>query len=57
MEDKVQKITGTYYGKINFLGNNGIIGETIYYKDKQAFDREISESSHVGRPIEYEIFL
>ena len=38
------------------LGNNGVIGETIYYKDKQSFNKEVSESNDVGRPISYQVY-
>jgi len=45
-----------YYGKISFLSCTGVVGETIYYKDKKSFDKEKSESLDCGRPISYEVF-
>jgi len=39
------------YGRIDFLSNTGTVGETIYYKDKLSFDKEVSESNNIGRPI------
>ena len=38
------------------MGAKGIVGETIYYKDKQSFNKEVSESNDVGRPISYRVY-
>jgi len=39
------------YGKIEFLGYKGMVGEVMYYKDKESFIEEIHESREIGRPI------
>ena len=55
-EQEINKEAGAYYGRIDFLGAKGIIGETIYYKDKQSFDKEVSVSNDIGRPISYQVY-
>ena len=44
-----------YYGKIDYLYQNKLgntdIGETLYYKSKKAFEKEIKDSNEIGRPI------
>lgn len=45
-----------FYGEINFLGNNGKVGETIHYMDKKSFDAEVADSKEVGRPITTKIY-
>ena len=55
-EQEINKDDVVHYGRIDFLGAKGIIGETIYYKDKQSFDKEVSESHDVGRPISYQVY-
>jgi len=45
-----------YYGKIDFLGSDGNVGETIYYKDRKSFEREEKESADIGRPIDSKVF-
>jgi len=45
-----------YYGKIDFLGSDGNVGETIYYKDRKSFEREEKESANIGRPIDSKVF-
>jgi len=59
-EQEINKNGGAYYGQIDFLGvgrlGQPIVGETIYYKDKQSFDKEVSESNDVGRPISYQVY-
>jgi len=46
------------YGKIEYLYEKGI-SETVYYKNKKAFEKEIHDSNEIGRPInavyQYEI--
>lgn len=54
--DSENFIPGNYYGKIDFLGNSGNVGETIYFKDKLSFDKEVSESQEIGRPIVPKVF-
>ncbi|OCZ50851.1 ArdC-like ssDNA-binding domain-containing protein [Dehalobacter sp. TeCB1] len=54
--DSENLIPGNYYGKIDFLGNSGNVGETIYFKDKLSFDKEVSESRDIGRPMVPKIF-
>jgi len=39
------------YGRIEFLYQKGI-AETLYYKNKKAFEKEIKESNEIGRPID-----
>lgn len=59
-EQGVFKDDAVHYGRIDFLGKGKlgqtIVGETIYYKDKQSFDKEVSESNDVGRPISYQVY-
>lgn len=55
-EQEINKVDVVNYGRIDFLGAKGIVGETIYYKDKQSFDKEVSESSDIGRPISYQVY-
>lgn len=38
-------------GRIDFLGSNGSVGETIEYTDLAEYKREIAESNNCGRPI------
>lgn len=40
------------YGQIDYLGSNGEVGETIYFEDKQSFDKEAHDSACCGRPID-----
>ena len=40
-----------FYGKIDFLGAKGIVGETILYDNKASYKKEIEESFDIGRPI------
>jgi len=42
-----------YYGFIEYLGKNGKVGETWYFKDKETFTAEINESMEIGRPIAF----
>lgn len=51
LSNKELDTTDAFYGKINFLGNDGKIGETILYDNKEDYKKEISESYDVGRPI------
>jgi len=44
-----------FYGKIDFYYMKGEVMETLYYKDKEEFDREIRESYEIGRPINPQI--
>lgn len=37
-------------GRIDFLGSNGFVGETIEYTDPNEYNQEISDSSDCGRP-------
>jgi hypothetical protein len=55
-EHELNKVTVVHYGRIDFLSNTGIVGETIYFKDKQSFDKEVLESNDVGRPISYQVY-
>ena len=55
-EQKINKVDVIHYGRIDFLGNTGDVGETIYYKDKQSFDQEVSASNEIGRPISYRVY-
>jgi len=55
-EQEINRNGGAYYGQIEFLGAGGIIGETMYYKDKLAFDQEVSDSNYCGRPISYRVY-
>lgn len=55
-EQEINKDDVVHYGRIDFLGNTGVVGETIYYKDKQSFNKEVSESNDVGRPISYQVY-
>ena len=55
-EQEINIDNGAYYGRIDFLGAKGIVGETIYYKDKQSFNKEVSESNEIGRPISYRVY-
>lgn len=59
-EQEINKDGGAYYGQIDFLGigrlGQTIVGETIYYKDKQSFDKEVSDSNDVGSPISYQVY-
>ena len=58
MSDYCVKKPRNYYGKIDYLYSEGI-GETLYYKNKKAFEKEIHDSNEIGRPInavyQYEI--
>lgn len=45
-----------YFGQIDFLSNTGVVGETIYYKDKQSFDKEVSVSKTMSRPINCQVY-
>ena len=47
-----QKPTEPFYGQIDFLGRNGIIGESLYFTDRDEYLKEIHESREVGRPID-----
>ena len=38
---------------IEYLGNNGIVGEIINYKNKDSFEKEIHDSNEIGRPIKF----
>jgi antirestriction protein ArdC len=55
-EQGINKDDVVHYGRIDFLGAKGIIGETIYYTDKKSFDQEVLESNDVGRPISYQVY-
>lgn len=46
-----KELNTAFHGKINFLGNNGKIGETILYDNKEDYKKEINESYDIGRPI------
>lgn len=48
-------IDTTFYGKIDFYSMKGEVMETLYYDDKEEFDREIQDSFDIGRPINPEI--
>ena len=42
------------HGKIDYLYDNKSVtkvAETIYFKDKKEFDKEIKDSAEIGRPI------
>ena len=45
--------SANYYGYIEYLGKNGKVGETWYFKDKATFTAEINESMEIGRPIAF----
>ena len=48
-----------YYGRIDFIYNNNgkcEVGETMYFKDKKSFEKEIEDSVEIGRPIKTIIF-
>jgi len=51
LSNKEIDTTDDFYGKINFLGGNGAIGETILYDNKEDYNKEINESYNIGRPI------
>jgi len=55
-EQELNKRDGVYYGQIDFSSNTGEVGETIYYKDKPSFDKEVSESNYIGRPIQSQVY-
>lgn len=40
-----------YYGKIDFYSMTGEVMETISYKTKDEYEKEIKDSSEIGRPI------
>ena len=44
-------INEEFYGKINYYGYDGKIGETVKYNDKKKFDKEIYDSNEIGIPI------
>lgn len=48
-------IDNSFYGKIDFYSMKGAVMETLYYDNKEEFDREIQESYEIGRPIKPEI--
>lgn len=54
--EQLEYMKAGYYGHIDFLGSGGIVGETIYYKDKESFDKEVYESSEIGRPIDCHVY-
>ena len=37
-------------GRIDFLGSNGLVGETIEYSDSAEYNKEIADSRDCGRP-------
>ncbi len=37
-------------GRIDFLGSNGLVGETIEYTDSAKYNQEIADSRECGRP-------
>ena len=55
-EQEINNVKIVHYGRIDFLSNTGVVGETIYYIDKQSFDQEVSQSNDVGRPISYQVY-
>jgi len=55
-EQELEKNGGAYYGQIDFLGLGGIIGETMYYKDKLAFDEVVYDCDDCGCPISYQVY-
>ncbi len=44
------------YGRIDFLSPDGTVSESLYYNDKQSFDKEVAESANCGRPIISQIY-
>ena len=55
-KQEINKDDVVNYGRIDFLESSGVIGETIYYKDKQSFDKQVSESNDVGSPLSYQVY-
>lgn len=43
-----------FYGRIDFYSMTGMVMETIYYTNKEEFDRELHDSFEIGRPINYQ---
>ena len=48
-------IDNTFYGKIDFYSMKSEVMETLYYDNKEEFDRVIQDSYDVGRPINPQI--
>jgi len=40
-----------FYGRIDFYSMKGEVMESLYYDNKEQFDKEILDSSEIGRPI------
>lgn len=56
LDKEKTKSSDHYFGKIDFLGSDGNLGETIYYKDRKSFKTEEKESADIGRPIDSKVF-
>lgn len=44
-------ITKSFYGRIDFYSMKGEVMESLYYDNKEQFDKEILDSCEIGRPI------
>lgn len=49
------KVSNTFYGEIDFYSMKGEVMETLYYENKEEFDKEIKDSYEIGRPINPQI--
>lgn len=51
------EIHNTFYGKIDFYSMTGEVMESLYYEDKEEFDKEINDSYEIGRPIHPQVLV
>jgi hypothetical protein len=51
------EIHNTFYGKIDFYSMKGEVMESLYYEDKEEFDKEINDSYEIGRPIHPQVLV
>ncbi|GHU92055.1 hypothetical protein FACS1894202_14430 [Clostridia bacterium] len=50
-EFSVERQTPVYVGRIDFLGGNGEVGESIEYTDEQKFLADIKRENYCGAPM------
>lgn len=56
IDDLREVIKENYYGHIDYLGNHGVVGEIMYFKTKDEFDKEVHDSFEIGRPITCHVY-
>lgn len=53
--ENLLKTDNKFVGRIDYLGFNGAIGETMYFINKKEYINEIKDSYEVGRPISFKL--